>query len=400
MTADLNAVDLFSGAGGLSCGFSQAGFDIPFAVEHDLWASETFAHNHPNTKLVIKNISEVSDSEFLACRGVDVVMGGPPCQGFSISASSRRKQDDPRNLLYLQFLRAVSLIRPKAVLIENVKEITRFRLTNGQLLCEDIQQRLASYGYESRILTLNACAFDVPQSRTRAFIIAAFDSSRLNAAVSNLTSISQEASDLFSPLSNKIISLWDAISDLPEVIPWKLSEDATLNYQLKPLNTYQKTMRNGGETIFNHVPMRHTPRMIERFRHLIDDDGLHVSALPVDLTPRARGNPEIASGKTYDQNHRRLDPSKPSPTITASFYSSFIHPFQPRNLTVREAARLQSFPDTFLFKGKRTTLSKKLLARKGEFGDLYLDQFNQVGNSVPPVLAQKIATQLKKIIKK
>lgn len=327
-------------------------------------------------------------------------MGGPPCQGFSISASSRRRKDDPRNLLYLQFIRVVSIVLPKVVLIENVREITRFRLPDGKLLCDDIKDRLAILGYASDILTLNATWFGVPQARVRAFVLACRDQESLRRTVNNLLAMNQANVDLFSKGRGHQISLWEAISDLPEVSPWKVSEDESLIYASDPKNQYQKLLRGRSSVVVNHVPMRHTPRMVERFRHLIEDLDLHLSSLPDDLTPRARGNPEISSGKTYDQNHRRLDPSKPSPTITASFYSSFIHPFQPRNLTVREAARLQGFPDTFVFKGKRTTLSKKLLTRKGEFGDLYLDQFNQVGNSVPPILAKNLAEQIKKMIDK
>ncbi len=400
MRKSFSAIDLFAGAGGMSCGFTQAGFEVPFAVERDLWASETFAQNHPKTKLVTSDICEMEDSEFIPYRGADVVMGGPPCQGFSISASSRRRKDDPRNLLYLQFIRVVSLVLPKVVLIENVREITRFRLPNGKLLCDDIKDRLAILGYASDILTLNATWFGVPQARVRAFVLACRDQESLRRTVNNLLAMNQANLDLFSKGRGHQISLWEAISDLPEVSPWKVSEDESLIYASDPKNQYQKLLRGRSSVVVNHVPMRHTPRMVERFRHLIENSDLHLSSLPDDLTPRARGNPEISSGKTYDQNHRRLDPSKPSPTITASFYSSFIHPFQPRNLTVREAARLQGFPDTFVFKGKRTTLSKKLLTRKGEFGDLYLDQFNQVGNSVPPILAKNLAEQIKKMIDK
>ena len=396
----LRVIDLFAGAGGMSCGFAQAGFEVPFAVEHDLWASETFAQNHPRTKLVTNNICEMKDSEFIPYRGADVVMGGPPCQGFSISASSRRRPDDPRNLLYLEFIRVVSIVLPKVVLIENVREITRFRLPDGRLLCDDIKDRLATLGYASAILTLNATWFGVPQARVRAFVLACRDQESLDRAVTNLSAMNQANLDLFSEGRGLPISLWDAISDLPEVSPWTVAEDTPQTYASNPKNQYQKALRGRSAAVINHVPMRHTPRMVERFRHLIENSELHLSALPEDLTPRARGNPEISSGKTYDQNHRRLEPYKPSPTITASFYSSFIHPFQPRNLTVREAARIQGFPDSFVFKGKRTTLSKKLLTRKGEFGDLYLDQFNQVGNSVPPILAKNLAEEIRKMIDK
>jgi DNA (cytosine-5)-methyltransferase 1 len=400
MIKSLSAIDLFAGAGGLSCGFSQAGFEIPFAVERDLWASETFAQNHPKTMLVTNDICQMADDEFIPYRGADVVMGGPPCQGFSISASSRRKKDDPRNLLYLQFIRVVSIVLPKVVLIENVREITRFRLPNGKLLCDDINERLAILGYASEIITLNANCFGVPQARLRTFVFACRDQESLRRSVYDLLAMNQANANLFAEGKGHQISLWEAISDLPEVSPKKVSEDESLTYASNPKNQYQKLLRGGSLLVVNHVPMRHTPRMVERFRHLIENSDLHLSALPDDLTPRTRGNPEISSGKTYDQNHRRLVPSKPSPTITASFYSSFIHPFQPRNLTVREAARLQGFPDTFVFKGKRTTLSKKLLTRKGEFGDLHLDQFNQVGNSVPPILAKNLAEHIKKMINK
>jgi DNA (cytosine-5)-methyltransferase 1 len=394
----LSAIDLFSGAGGMSFGFSQAGFEIPFAVEKDLWASETYSLNHPKTKLVTKNICDMADSEFAPYRGIDVVVGGPPCQGFSISASSRRRVDDPRNLLYLEFLRVVSIVLPKVVLIENVREITRFKLPDGRLLCDDIKDRLAELGYAAEVLTLNASLFGVPQARIRAFVVACRSQDSLNRAVANLLAMNKPGSDLLSADRNLPISLWEAISDLPEVQPWKVAEDAILRYAVAPRNQYQRYLRDTSKTVINHVPMRHTPRMIERFQHLISNSDLHVSTLPDGLTPRTRGNPEISSGKTYDQNHRRLDPLKPSPTITASFYSSFIHPYQPRNLTVREAARLQGFPDSFVFMGKRTTLSKKLLTRKGEFGDLYLDQFNQVGNSVPPILAKALAEQIRMMI--
>lgn len=113
--------------------------------------------------------------------------------------------------------------------------------------------------------------------------------------------------------------------------------------------------------------------------------------LPEDLKPRVRGNIDKISNASYSQNHRIIDGEKVSPTITASFYSSFIHPFQPRNITVREAAGIQTFPDSFVFKGKKTTLSKKLLAKKGIFEELHLDQFNQVGNAVPTLMAEHLA---------
>ena len=387
------AIDLFAGAGGMSKGFIDAGFEIPMAVELDLWASDTYKINHPNTNLLMKDMREVSDSFFRQYKDIDLIIGGPPCQGFSISASNRRKINDPRNLLYLEFIRAVSIIKPRAVLIENVREIQRFRLPDGRLLCDDIKERLNALGYESEMLILNSNNFGVPQVRQRAFIFGFRNGTNFHKELSSLGDGSVN-----EKMANDTVSLWGAISDLPTVRPGELNEDASQPYKKMPKNKYQELMRGKSLSIENHIPMRHTPRMIERFTYLLENDcSLGMSD---SLSPRLRGDVNKISEKIYDQNHRRLDPSKPSPTITASFYSSFIHPFQPRNLTVREAARLQSFPDTFVFKGKRTTLSKKLLAKKGIFEDLHLDQFNQVGNSVPPLLAKALARKIKAILSK
>ena len=193
-----------------------------------------------------------------------------------------------------------------------------------------------------------------------------------------------------------MLTLWDAISDLPEVIPRIHNEEDVFDYPVAPSNQYQVQLRNGSSKIHNHIPMRHTDRIIERFSKItVDARNL---CLPDDLKPYSKENREKVSSRIYDQNHRRLDPYKPCSTITASFYSSFIHPFQHRNLTVREAARVQSFPDSFIFYGKRTRLSHKLLKKKGIWEDVHLDQFNQVGNAVPPILAKFLAESLVKTI--
>ena len=134
--------------------------------------------------------------------------------------------------------------------------------------------------------------------------------------------------------------------------------------------------------------MQHTDKTVQKFEFILAQNDM---PLPDDLKPRVRSHTDQISTATYGQNHRVIDVNKVSPTITASFYSSFIHPSQPRNLTVREAARIQTFPDNFVFMGKKTTLSKKLLAKKGIYEELHLDQFNQVGNAVPPLMAHHLA---------
>ena len=147
-------------------------------------------------------------------------------------------------------------------------------------------------------------------------------------------------------------------------------------------------MRIGSYCIYNHIPMQHTEKTVQKFEFLLAKNG---EDLPEKLKPRVRSHTDVISDASYSQNHRIIDGHKVSPTITASFYSSFIHPSQPRNLTVREAARIQTFPDSFRFYGKKTTLSKKLLAKKGIYEELHLDQFNQVGNAVPPLMARHLA---------
>ena len=178
------------------------------------------------------------------------------------------------------------------------------------------------------------------------------------------------------------------MSDLPVVKPKQYPEDFVLEYTIPPQNAYQDMVRRGARYLYNHIPMQHTDKTVQKFAYILENEG---KELPEDLKPRVRGDLDKVSNSSYSQNHRIIDATKVSPTITASFYSSFIHPTQPRNLTVREAARMQTFPDTFVFKGKKTTLSKKLLAKKGIVEELHLDQFNQVGNAVPPLMGEHLA---------
>lgn len=377
-------LDLFAGAGGLSLGFELEGYHVDTAIEIDAWAAETYKNNMPKTNTLVSDITLIEDSYFEKFKGIDLIVGGPPCQGFSIAASNRRSQNDPRNFLYREFLRAVKIARPKIVLVENVKEILHSKLPDGSLLINDFCEVLNKLDYEFVYQLFNISLVGVPQNRIRFFLIA------VRKDILKDRSIFNKYFDLTSTLKKdqQTITAWEAISDLPPVIPRMISEDKVFDYDKYPQNKYQELMRGKSKIIYNHVPMRHTQRIIDRFKSItINNSWAELNSHGA----KKRGDPKQLSGKIYDQNHRRLDPNKLSPTITASFYSSFIHPFQDRNLTVREAARLQSFPDSFIFYGKRTTLSKKLLAKKGISEDLHLDQFNQVGNSVPPLMGSFLA---------
>lgn len=373
-------IDLFSGAGGLSYGFEQAGCEIKLAIEKDAWAADTYKANHSNQNIIEADITALDDEYFAPYKGkIDIIMGGPPCQGFSIAASNRRKMDDSRNSLYRHFLRVVSIVEPAVVLIENVKEIVGYKLPDGTKIVEDIKKFFdnAGYGYDYGIL--NCRFYGIPQDRKRFFFVA---------VRREILKDEIHLETLMEKYKLPELSFNDAVSDLPIVRARQFAEDTVLDYDQSPHNHFQESMRIGSDCIYNHIPMQHTEKTVQKFEFLLAKNG---EDLPEELKPRVRSHTDIISDASYSQNHRIIDGRKVSPTITASFYSSFIHPSQPRNLTVREAARIQTFPDSFRFYGKKTTLSKKLLAKKGIYEELHLDQFNQVGNAVPPLMARHLA---------
>ena len=376
----LTAIDLFAGAGGLSYGFEMVGFDIKLAVEKDAWAVETYAANHINKNILEADIYSLDDSFFAEYSGkVDVIMGGPPCQGFSIAASNRRKSDDRRNELYREFLRVVRIVQPKIVLIENVKEIMGYKLPDGTKIVDDIKKLIGESGYIYDFNVLNCRHYGIPQDRRRFFFLA---------VRKDILSEEFKLEDLMQKYVRPEISFIEETSDLPVVRPHQYPEDAVQTYTMDAQNDFQRFLRRDSTLLYNHIPMQHTEKTVQKFIFLQSENS---QQLPDELKPRVRGDVDTVSNASYSQNHRIIDGKKVSPTITASFYSSFIHPTQPRNITVREAARIQTFPDSFVFKGKKTTLSKKLLAKKGIFEELHLDQFNQVGNAVPPLMAEHLA---------
>lgn len=376
----LTAIDLFAGAGGLSYGFEIVGFDIKLAVEKDAWAAETYAANHINKNILEADIHSLDDNFFAEYSGeIDVIMGGPPCQGFSIAASNRRKADDRRNELYREFLRVVKIVRPKIVLIENVKEIMGYKLPDETKIVDDIKNFLEECGYLYDCNVLNCRHYGIPQDRRRFFCLA---------VRKDISSEGFKLEDLMRKYARPERTFLEATSDLPVVRPRQYPEDAVQTYTAEAQNELQRSLRRDCTALYNHIPMQHTEKTVQKFIFLQSENGRQ---LPDELKPRVRGDADTVSNALYSQNYRIIDGQKVSPTITASFYSSFIHPTQPRNITVREAARVQTFPDSFVFKGKKTTLSKKLLAKKGILGELHLDQFNQVGNAVPPLMAEHLA---------
>lgn len=363
----LKAIDLFSGAGGFSTGLQMAGIDTICAIEFDTKIAQTYKYNHPTTNLINMDIRKVavhntlnyypdSIESNLKNNGIDIIIGGPPCQGFSSSGYRIRNKkpffDDERNKLYLEFYRVVKEIRPKFFIIENVPGILNY--DNGNVK-NDIYNYFENIGYNVSAKILNASDYGVPQFRKRAFFIG--------------NNIGLDSSILFPEINkmNKLINSWDAISDLPQVKNGERYEK--IFYDKSPKNSYQKIMRQNNENyIYNHESSKHSAKTIEILKLI--KPGQTIKDLPKEFHTKS-----VHSGA-----YGRMDPHKPSYTLTTRINTPSVgritHPYENRTITPREAARIQSFPDYYRFIGNITTVGQ------------------QIGNSVPPILAKKIAESI------
>ncbi len=392
------AIDIFAGAGGFGLGFQMAGFDIPFSLEKDAWACDTLRYNHPNMVVAQADITQyitTAEIQRLVSVKPDVIIGGPPCQGFSVAGPAQKDPNDPRNSLFQNFARWVDELRPKAFVMENVVGLVSRRNAEGASVIKIIQQTFEKLGYFVEIWTLNSAHFGAPQERVRVFIVGHQNKENIGEPLAThtiFTSSSQLTFDMQGLLP--AITMWEAISDLPELEACEGSEEQP--YKTNPLTEFQMWARSENPILYNHVAMEHTPRLVERFKHI----GWGESSSDVSeqhAAHRRNGNGEISVTR-YDQNNRRLNPNKPSHTIAAAFYANFLHPYQHRNLTAREGARIQSFPDSYRFRGKKTVVSHKLLQREGRVAEKYLCQYNQIGNAVPPLLARAVGNHLKEAL--
>lgn len=367
----MTTIDLFSGCGGLSLGFKMAGFHSILASDIDENCEKTFCYNFPDVPFIRKDITQITKEEvdnILGGKTPDVIIGGPPCQGFSLANKNRNKiADDPRNKLFYHFVKFIDWYSPKAFVMENVKGLLSMR--GGEVIKtieEAFAEAGAGYVVERRVL----CAKDygVPQSRERVIIIG------FRKDLHSVPSFPE-------PVPGEI-TVDMAISDLPQILSGEGAEE--MEYTSKPENDYQKQMRKGSLVLHNHVAMKHTRRLIERFSAIQPGQSL----LDVWEAHGAvkRGAPDQKSEVKFGQNNQRVFGDRPAPTIAASFQSNFIHPHLNRNFTAREGARLQSFPDSFIFQGMRTKMSWE----KG------LSQYQQIGNAVPVLLAYAIAKNLYK----
>jgi DNA (cytosine-5)-methyltransferase 1 len=389
---NLKVLDLFAGAGGFSLGFKLAGCDLIGAIEQDKWASETFAYNHPMVKVItdkIENITDANLGEIFKNKLPNIILGGLPCQGFSICTKNAGDPNDHRNSLFTEFIRVIKFFKPEYLIIENVPNLLRAKDNNNELIIQIISKQLKALKYHVYYDVLEASDYGVPQIRKRLFVIGSIHP--LKQPFPQPTHyLNEEELPIFKSMLKKCPTLWEAIADLPKISAREGAEE--MDYTQPPQHEYQREMRLGSAKVYNHVAMKHSQRTVERFSLMSHGDSL--ANIPEHLKPFKRNNQGVISDKIYEQNSRRMHPNKPCHTIPASFYANFVHPYQHRNFTAREGARIQSFPDWYIFKGKPTVVSQKLLHREGRFDEKYLCQYNQIGNAVPPLLAKVIAENL------
>lgn len=341
-----NVIDLFCGAGGLSCGFERAGFNIILGIDNDKKALETFEANHNDAKSICGDITSIGYADIknvIGDKTIDVIIGGPPCQGFSLSGP--RNFDDPRNKLYLSYIRLVEEIKPRAFVIENVPGLVG--LFNGEVK-DNIIKRFTELGYTVKYQILCAADFGVPQNRKRVVFVGMKEG---------------EKEFSYPEKYNDIVTCEMALSDLPALVD-ELGEEEQ-EYVCAPKNQYQKIMRENSSKVYNHIAATHS----DKVKHIISlvPDGGNYKDLPE----------EYRSSRNFHVAWTRFASSKPAPTIDTGHRHHF-HYKHNRVPTVRECARIQSFPDDFVFIGNKT------------------QQFRQVGNAVPPLMAECIAKQLVK----
>ena len=382
--------DVFSGAGGFSCGFEMAGCSIIGAVEHDKWAADTFQYNHPNARMLLGDIESFSDETLRSqIDQPDIIIGGPPCQGFSVCVKNAGDPKDPRNSLFVEFLRMAKIFSPKVLVMENVPNIIKAKTKDGTRVVDIIKQEFEQMGYHVYFNVLTASDYGVPQMRQRFVLIAS--KQRMENPFPRKTHYVAEGDTEETTDLKRCPTLWEAISDLPDIEAREGAE--VMQYTKEASNEYQRICRNGATELHNHLAMKHTQRLVERFSKMTW--GQSISDITDErLKQRKRNGNGAVSDSPYDQNNRRMHPDKICHTITATFYGNFVHPYKNRNFTAREGARIQSFPDTYVFLGKPTVVSKKLLLKEGRTGEAYLCQYSQIGNAVPPLMACAIAKNI------
>ncbi len=382
--SSLTTVDLFCGAGGLTEGFRQAGFTCLYGNDCMGEAIATFRHNHPRAwgdgrDIRLIDPSEVRTSLGIARGALDVLVGGPPCQGFSINAPERFLED-PRNELFLDYIRFVDAFQPRALLFENVPGL--LSLGDGRVL-DLMLASLNQAGYETSVRILFAPHYGVPQERWRLIVLGSrhgvlqhpepthYAVGRANFRGGR--SLTYQCSAL-GPFNLKpCVSVGEALSGLPRLQMGEGAEE--VHYSLEPMSEYARSMRNPDGSTYNHYASRLSAQNVARMQYV--KPGGSWRDIPHDLLPKGM---QRARTSDHTKRYGRLTADGLACTVLTKcdpHWGAVFLPDQDRALTVREAARLQSFPDAYRFLGPRVA------------------QYEQVGNAVPVLMARALALSIR-----
>ena len=344
----MQGIDIFAGAGGMSIGATACGVDVRYAIENEPHAAATFALNHSGVALYDSDVRKISAAKHLT--GLNrtqplVLFGGPPCQGFSTSNQKNRSIDNEKNWLYKEYLRLVSEVKPDWVIFENVKGLVE---TEGGFFLDEVLKGFKSRGYKTSHFVLNAADFGVPQKRNRLFIIGSLHGHHVNAPTA---------------ITKKPVTVYQAFKDLP-ILENGHNQDE-MEYSSAARTTYAKSLRGLLKRCGNNLVTDNAPHIVERYSHIPQGGNWE------DIPDRLMKN-YTDKNRCHTGIYRRLKADEPSVVIGNFRKNMLVHPWENRGLSVREAARLQSFPDWFKF--------------SGSIGF----QQQQVGNAVPPVLAKAV----------
>ena len=388
-TKNILHVDLFAGAGGICTGFKAAGIKTVLAVEKVESCAETYRSNHPKVKFIHKDIRHVTkkDLQIINNLKIDILTSGMPCETFSTAGSKSRSFYDHRQQLYYEAIRLSEILKPRIILFENVPGILSKKVVKGgeRLVIEDIFDDLSQIGYKHLIqTTLNACNFGAPQNRQRYFLIATNDKSL----------------ELTVPVSthNGVTTVSMAFKGLPTIQAneskknLRYTKSESEYSKLLKDKSFWKTGNDFEQVLTYHVAPKHRKGTIQRFKLIKQGENLKdVFTKRSEAEVKRLQEERILPKKWFIQRNMRLLPNQPSKTVTSHCLDEFVHPLLDRALTVREAARLQSFPDSYDFKGGPYLCPHIYVTQ---------DKYEQIGDAVPPLLAYHWGMTLKRILKK
>lgn len=344
-------IELFSGPGGMGLGAKLAGVNTKIAVEKNFYAAQTYLKNHKNTSVTIDEIQNINEFQFDRKKEPVILFGGPPCQGYSNSNRMTRSNENPKNWLFKQFMKCIAIVEPDWVVIENVPGL---KIMDKGFFLEEICDDLHKLGYTPNYKILNAADFGVPQKRERIFVIASRDGIAIDFPKGNF--------------SENHITVNDALSDLPNLSNG--AKEDSLNYKFPAKTNFAKQMRGSLRKATQNYVSKNSDLVISRYNHI--KQGGNWNEIPVELMSNYKDHTRCHHGI-----YRRLKGDEPAYVIANYRKSMLIHPTENRGLSVREAARLQSFPDSYKFMGPLVHIQQ------------------QVGDAVPPMLAEAV---FKKII--